>query len=194
MTAVSFEHSEEPLDAADRARVALAGNLRRARLARGLSLRALADLTGLSKASLSQLERGEGNPTVGAIGRLATALDRSVTDLVRDTSLTPEVVRAATSAGGGVDVRTLFVSHQLGRFEIAEGRLPPETVSARSSHGSGSVEHAVVLEGRIVVRSNGWQVELDTGDAIRFSAEFDHTYATASIGARVLTIVSFTDG
>lgn len=194
MSVASSEPSYGPIDAADRARLALAGNLRRARLARGLSLRALADLTGLSKASLSQLERGVGNPTVGALGRLATALDRSVTDLVRDTSLTPDVVRAASSTGPGVDVRTLFVSHQLGRFEMAEGRLPPETESARSSHGTGSDEYAMVLEGRVTVRSNEWEVELDAGDAIRFSAEFDHTYVTSSSGCRVLTIVSFTDG
>jgi XRE family transcriptional regulator, regulator of sulfur utilization len=194
VSAELFESGEVPLGAADRARLALAVNLRRARLARGLSLRALADLTGLSKASLSQLERGEGNPTVGALGRLATALDRSVTDLVRDTSLTPEVVRAVAADGRGVDVRTLFVSHELGRFEMTEGRLPPRTQSARSSHGAGSMEYAVVLEGRVAVSSNGWDVDLESGDAIRFSAEFEHSYVTSDVAARVLTIVSFTDG
>lgn len=193
MSAAESEPDDRPLDAADRARMALAGNLRRARLSRGLSLRALAELTGMSKASLSQLERGEGNPTVGALGRLATALDRSVTDLVRDTTLTPEVVRSVAADGGTVDVRTLFVSHQLGRFEMTEGHLPPRTESARSSHGAGSIEYAVVLGGQVEVRSNGWEVELGTGDAIRFSAEFEHTYVTSALSARLLTIVSFTD-
>jgi XRE family transcriptional regulator, regulator of sulfur utilization len=193
MSDPQFDARDEPLDAGDRARLALASNLRRARLSRGLSLRALGELTGISKAMLSLLERGEGNPTVGALGRLATALDRSVTDLVRDTTFTPEVVRSMPHDGAAIDVRTLFVSHERRRFEMTEGRIPARTESAKSSHGPGSLEYAVVFSGQVTVRSNGWEVDLEAGDAIRFSAEFDHTYVASATDVRVLTIVSLTD-
>lgn len=178
----------------DRSRHALGNNLRRARLSRGLSLRSLAEITGLSKALLSQIERAEGNPTIGVIGRLADALDHSVSDLIRDTAFAPTVVRfERAEMVTQVHVRTLFASLERRRFELAEGVIPPHTRSAKLSHGTGSMEYAVVLEGVASVQSNGWEVEISEGDAIRFSAEFDHVYATGDRLVRLLTIVTLGD-
>ena len=59
----------------------VADNMRRVRLARGLSLRELATQTGLSKASLSQIERQVANPTVSTLTRIAVALDISFAEL-----------------------------------------------------------------------------------------------------------------
>ena len=172
----------------------LAQNARRARLARGLSLRGLAELTGTSKALLSQIERGEANPTIAVIGRLAAALDRSVADLLRDELHTPTVIRGAGFGddASGVEIRTLFASLDRRRFEVTEGVVPAGTVSTKSSHGPGSVEYAYVVAGRLHVRSNGWEVELVAGDAIRFSAEFEHVYDAAD-DTRLLTIVGFNE-
>lgn len=177
----------------DRSRDALASNLRRARLARGLSLRALEELTGTSKAMISQIERAEGNPTIAVLGRLAAALDQSITDLVRETAVAPTVVRSQPAPANAVGVRTLFASMDRRRFELSEGTFPPRSSSTKSAHGTGSHEYAVVLDGELTVRSNGWEVALSTGDAIRFSAEFEHVYATDGESARVLTIVTFDD-
>lgn len=179
----------------DRSLGALAQNVRRARLARGLSLRGLAELTGASKALLSQIERCEANPTLAVVGRLADALDQGVADLLRDALQTPTVIRHvgfgddATS----VEVRTLFASLDRRRFEVTEGVIPIGAVSTKSSHGSGSIEYAYVVAGAVHVRSNGWEVEVAAGDAIRFSAEFEHVYEAIDHPARVLTIVGFDD-
>lgn len=182
---------DEPIE---RSLDALAQNVRRARLARGLSLRGLAELTGTSKALLSQIERGGANPTIAVIGRLASALDRSVADLLRDELHTPTVIRGAGfgAAPTGVETRTLFASLDRRRFEVTEGVVPAGTASTKSSHGPGSVEYAYVVAGRVLVRSNGWEVELAAGDAIRFSAEFEHVYDAVD-DCRLLTIVGFND-
>jgi XRE family transcriptional regulator, regulator of sulfur utilization len=179
----------------DRSLGALAQNVRRARLARGLSLRALAELTGTSKALLSQIERCEANPTLAVVGRLAEALDQGVADLLRDALQTPTVLRhmAFGHDATSVETRTLFASMDRRRFEVTEGVIPAGAVSTKSSHGSGSIEYAYVVAGAVHVRSNGWEVALATGDAIRFSAEFEHVYEAVDHPARVLTIVGFDD-
>ena len=76
-------------------RAALAENMRRIRLARGLSLRELSAKTGLSKALLSQIEREVANPTVSTLTRVAAGLDISFTEMTKPSQLEPVVIRAA---------------------------------------------------------------------------------------------------
>ena len=65
--------------------------------------------------------------------------------------------------------------------------------SSKSSHGPGSVEYAYVLDGAVTVASGDWTVELNRGDGLRFSAEQEHVYTGGPAGARVLTVVAFSD-
>lgn len=179
----------------DRARDAVAANLRRHRLRRGLSLRELAEVSGSSKGLLSQIERGVANPTLDVLGRLAAALDLTVADLIRSHLAEPEVIRSDGEAlpVDEIEVRTLFTTFERRRTELSESRLPAGVQSARSEHGRGSVECAFVLDGSVTVSSQGWSIELGTGDAIQFSAEHPHTYTAAPGGAQLLTLVGFTD-
>lgn len=185
---MQFEHVDRSLEA-------LAANLRRARLARGMSLRSLAEQTGTSKALLSQIERTEANPTVAILGRLAAALDQTVADLMRDHLHAPTVVRAVEQTAEAADalVRTIFTSPDRRRFELAEGIIPAGTLSTRSAHGDGSIEYAFVIDGSVTVYSDGWSITLAPGDAVRFAAEFDHAYEAGDRSVRLLTIVSSDD-
>jgi transcriptional regulator with XRE-family HTH domain len=180
----------------DAAKDALAGNVRRLRLSRGMSLRDLAEATGSSKALLSQIERGVANPTIGVLTRVADALDVTLHELVRSPLLAPQLVPGGWNELASLDevaVRTLFTSFERRRLEISEAAMPAAQPSSKSSHGRGSVEYAYVLEGAVTVASNGWSVELARGDGLRFSAEFEHVYTGGRDGARVLTVVAFTD-
>jgi transcriptional regulator with XRE-family HTH domain len=175
---------------------ALAGNVRRLRLSRGMSLRDLAESTGSSKALLSQIERGVANPTIGVLTRVADALDVTLHELVRSPVSTPQLVPGGWNALSSLDdvaVRTLFTSFERRRLEISEAAMPAAQPSSKSSHGRGSVEYAYLLEGAVTVASNGWTVALAQGDGLRFSAEFDHIYTGGPAGARLLTVVAFTD-
>ncbi|MEN5146393.1 helix-turn-helix domain-containing protein [Brevundimonas diminuta] len=55
-------------------------NIRRLRKERGLSQEALAGEAGLAMRHLGRIERGEGNPTVAILGKLAEVLDVLPTD------------------------------------------------------------------------------------------------------------------
>lgn len=177
-------------------RTAVAVNLRRARLAHGLSLRELAEATGVSKALLSQVERSVANPTVEVLVRIAAALDLTFSELTRSPMIAPEVIRrneGPAMLDGSVVLRALFGSSERRRFELAEGVLPPHTSSSKSSHGRGSIEHAYVIDGSVTISSLDWSVELRAGDAMRFSCEQEHIYRTARRESRLLTLISFSD-
>ncbi|GAB3197913.1 cupin domain-containing protein [Nocardioides hungaricus] len=180
----------------DAAREALAGNVRRLRLSRGMSLRDLAEATGSSKALLSQIERAVANPTIGVLTRVADALGVTLHELVRSPLLAPQRVTGDWADLDDLDdvaLRTLFTSFERRRLEISEAALPTGHASSKSSHGRGSVEYAYVLDGAVTVTSRDWAIELGRGDGLRFSAEYDHVYTGGPAGARVLTVVAFAD-
>ena len=52
----------------------IAENLKRLRTERGLSLGRLAELSGVSKVMLSQVEKGESSPTINTLWKIATGL------------------------------------------------------------------------------------------------------------------------
>lgn len=61
----------------------LGENVRRLRVAKGISQEALALDAGMKRSYLSDLERGTRNPTVRALGRLAEALGVDAAELLR---------------------------------------------------------------------------------------------------------------
>ncbi|MEU6440580.1 XRE family transcriptional regulator [Streptomyces sp. NPDC047046] len=163
-------------------RSALAGNLGRLRLARGLSLRELSATTGVSKALLSQIERAEANPTVEVLVRIAEALDTSSAELLRRPLPRPEIVRAAELAvpDDEISVHLLFSSHEHGRTELYRTTLPPRSRSQASTHGTGSVEYVMVVSGHVTLVADETPYPLAPGDAARFSGAVEHYYTTGA--------------
>ena len=70
----------------------LANNLRRIREERSLSLQQLAEVSGVSKSMLGQIERGEANPSVGTIWKIANGLRVSFTSLLNENAGTVRIV------------------------------------------------------------------------------------------------------
>ena len=60
----------------------VAENLREIRRLRKLSLEGLAELTGVSKSMLGQIEREESNPTLQTLWKIAAGLRVSLTSLI----------------------------------------------------------------------------------------------------------------
>jgi ribosome-binding protein aMBF1 (putative translation factor) len=78
--AAEHEATETPAEAELRGRftaaITLGLQFHDARIARGLTQRELADLSGVRQADISRIERGAGNPTESTLQRLAGALER----------------------------------------------------------------------------------------------------------------------
>jgi transcriptional regulator with XRE-family HTH domain len=64
--------------------------IQRHRKERGLTLEKLAEVSGISKSMLSQIERGQTNPTFGVLWNLTRALKIEFSDLLEGGSALPD--------------------------------------------------------------------------------------------------------
>ncbi|MFD7131654.1 helix-turn-helix domain-containing protein [Streptomyces sp. NPDC059894] len=174
-------------------RDALSVNLNRSRLARGWSLRELSAATGVSKGLLSQIERGEANPTLDVVTRIAGVLETDPAELLRRSLRRPEILRAAELAEpeGESAVNLLFAAYGHGRFEVYRSRLHPHAHSQLSSHGAGSVEYVMVVSGRVTLIVDDLPYHLHAGDSARFDGRASHYYTTEESPATTHSIVAY---
>src|SRR5271167_3453133 len=132
----------------------LAANLRRLRIARSLSLSELARATGMSKATLSSVESGRCNPTVGTIASLASALRVSLGELLEELPLGEvRVVRASQSppeSSAELSRRELDVFAPSEMAELSEMVLRPRCVHEPEPRAGGSRAHTYVFQGRLI--------------------------------------------
>ena len=75
--------------------VAFGGRLRRARLAKGISQEELGDLANLHRTYIGSVERGERNPSLVSLYRIAEALTIPAADLLPDSE-----INASRATGG----------------------------------------------------------------------------------------------
>jgi transcriptional regulator with XRE-family HTH domain len=164
----------------------LGRRVRALRGASGLTLRDLAERTGVSAPMLSQVERGETSPTLAVAQRIATGLDLSLSQLLRlDEGEGVTVVRAADrragaarSNGHSYDVLTPPIPGQ--RAELSLHTLKPGAATGGPDdppmHEPGSRETAVVHAGRLRLVCDGVDHDLEEGDAVTFDADLPHHF------------------
>lgn len=168
----------------------IAANLRRLREDRGLSLGDLARRCGLSKQTLSQVERGIGNPTVATLQELAGGLDVSVRRLVSEWATDVWVRRAADlrqRQDDGMLVTDLDAVY--GEGWVRTGTLEVRQASVCEPRSRGARYQVFVISGRLRLGPTGREVDLSAGDFIRFPADVEHGYAPLG-GPAVLHITS----
>jgi len=171
-------------------------NLRRLRLARGLSLVELGRLSGLAKGTLTQLEAGRANPTIETLHALAGALGAQLENLVAEPPAAAiEVVRADEGPevpGGPLSGRLLQRVH-LGTMivECFSLRLQAGMVQTAGSHATGVVEQLFVLHGTVEIGPVGETAILHRHDFARFAADRPHLIAAPEGDAEVLSWLFF---
>jgi transcriptional regulator with XRE-family HTH domain len=160
----------------DLARV-VGARLRAARQERGLSLGALAEAAHVGKGSLSEIENGVRNPTLGTLYALAGALGVPLATLIADRP----GVRVASP---GIEARLLDVSRDAGpgpgegqTVEVYRLRLEPGHVHRSPAHGPGVTEHLLVTSGRARVGRLGEETEIGPGQAAQWASDAPHGYA-----------------
>ena len=159
------------------------------REAEGLSLRDLAQRSGVSAPMLSQVERGETSPTLAVAGRIAAGLELRLSQLLRlDEDGAVTVVRADERRHGG-NVRRghsfeILTAAQPGqRAELSRHTLAPSgTTGAPDGEGGGplhepgSRETALVERGSVVLVCDGQRYELSEDDCVTFDADLPHHF------------------
>jgi transcriptional regulator with XRE-family HTH domain len=158
--------------------------LRALRKRRGLSLRALAELGGLSANTISLVERGKTSPSVATLHRLATALGVSMTFFFEEEEQRDVVFvkadRRARTRSGSVTMENLGSG-------LRDQTMEPLLVTLQPGTGSGDegivhVGHEFVfcLEGGIEYEIKDDRYLLDAGDSLIFEARLPHRWRNVS--------------
>jgi len=151
-----------------------------------LSLRELAQRSGVSAPMLSQVERGETSPTLAVAARIAAGLELTLSQLLRlDEGTGVAIVRRGARLHGGAgrdrhsyEILTPPVPGQ--RAEVAEHTLASGGATGGPDdppmHEPGSRETAVVTRGRVRLHCDGVSHDLAEGDAVTFDADLPHHF------------------
>lgn len=169
------------------------------REAQGLSLRALADRSGVSAPMLSQVERGETSPTISVASKIAAGLELSLSQLLRlDESGHVVVIRAGerrrrSRRGHAVEELTPPLPGQ--RADVSEHVLAPGASTGGPGdpplHEPGSRETAVVTAGSVALVVDGERHDLGAGDSVTFDADLPHHFDNDGADeARFVAVVS----
>ncbi|MGS3177706.1 helix-turn-helix domain-containing protein [Aeromonas sp. XH] len=170
----------------------LAQRLKGLRTERGWSLDAAARETGVSKAMLGQIERGESSPTVATLWKIATGFRVSFSSFIEPTpdALDETLYRVADDirqqpAGEGMQVAPLFPYEGRFGFELFELTLLPGYQRESEPHEHGVTEHVIVISGTMEVLVDGEWRSLDQGEAVRFAADRPHGYRNLGIAPAI---------
>jgi len=175
---------------------ALARNLKRKRLERAISLSELARSSGVSKATLSGLERGNGNPSVDTVWALAHALNVPFGDLFDGNDDDLVQVRRIDDAQivtseRGFTGRKLLSRQGRGGVEVYMLDLKRGTKRKSAAHSPGVVEHLIVILGRAEVGPDDDPTVVGEGDCVTFSADRPHHYFALDGPVRLLSLTDY---
>lgn len=131
---------------------------------------------------LSQIERGQANPTVAVVWRLATALGVGLGELLGDqrpaapllATVPAHATPLLTSPDGKCELRILGPIELAGRFEWYALTVQPGGSLDSQAHEPGSREHLTVQSGTLEVQAGAESARLRHGETARYAVDVPH--------------------
>lgn len=153
----------------------LAARLTALRQEHGWSLDALADRSGISRGTLSRIERGETSPTAALLGRLCTAYNRTMSRLLAEVEAEPPRLLHPADQPTWTDPETGFRRRALSppapgfAAELIHGTLPPGAdIGYAAPPVAGLEQHVWMLAGTLDLMVDGVTHRLTAGDCLRY--------------------------
>lgn len=174
-------------------RTRIARTLRREREAVGLSVSELARRAGISKATVSQLEGGSGNPSVETLWALGVALGVPFAVLVDEQSNAPTLIRAddltgVPSSAAAYSATLLAASPPGARRDIYLIRAEPGDARRSEPHHPGTIEHVILISGQALIGPVDELVRLDPGDYLTYAGDAPHIFEATTPGTSAVLI------
>lgn len=168
--------------------------LRRERARTGWSAAELARRSGVSKASVSQLEAGAGNPSVETLWSLSDALGIPFSALVDAGTDEPTVLRAddvqpIRSAESAYAASLLSACLPGARRDIYLVKAEPGEPRRSAPHQMGTTEHVVLVSGSADVGPADGPLSLRPGDYVSYRGDLEHVFDATAPGT-VAVLVS----
>jgi transcriptional regulator with XRE-family HTH domain len=164
---------------------AVGARIREARESRSMSLSALAREAGIGKATLSQLEAGDRNPTIETLYAICGPLGVPLSVLVGESG------GAKAAAAGGMRSVLLDLRHRPDGTTIEVFRLefPVGARHTSPAHGHAVTEHLVVTAGAVRVRT-ATSVLVRAGESTTWISSRRHSYAAVGGAAEAVLVIS----
>lgn len=188
-----------PKPATDPASLALCARVTELRQRNGFTLDQLAAASGVSRSMLSQIERGQANPTLAVTFRIAQAFGMSIGELVDD----PAAAGAVEIVHGDdphnlfrddeqCQIRTLSPLHMEKSVEFYELRLQPGASLESAAHFDGTRELLTVVTGSAVLKAGTTECQLACGDSAHYRADHDHAiHNTGEVTLQAFLVVTY---
>ncbi len=159
----------------------IAKNLKAYRESKKLSLEKVAEVTGVSKTMIGQIERGESSPTITTIWKIANGLKISFTSLINNPQPDTKVismseVQTLVEDKGKYRLYPYFPFEDDRRFEVYSVEIEKGGFLSADPHREGTEEFLTIYDGELTVRVNDVENTVKKGDSIRFKADRPHTY------------------
>lgn len=156
--------------------------LKELRKKKAWSLDRAAKETGVSKAMLGQIERGESSPTIATLWKIASGFNTSFSSFIENLNLNFEepIYRAGEAKqihpAEKIRVMPLFPFDPQLNFEVFMIELLPGCEHLSPPHQEGVIEHVIIIEGTLeVLVNNSWKT-LHKDEGLRFQADQPHGY------------------
>ncbi|MBQ4598737.1 MAG: helix-turn-helix transcriptional regulator [Clostridia bacterium] len=160
---------------------AVAQNAKAIREQKKLTLDAAAELTGVSRSMLAQIEKGDVNPTISVLWKIVNGYKITFTELLEEkgsaTDLIPcDTVQPLCEDGGRYRNYPTFVFNDQKAFECYRIVIDKDGHLEALPHLKGTEEYITVFCGAVEITVDGTAHTLQKGDSIRFFADVAHAY------------------
>ncbi len=160
---------------------AIAANTKRIREQKKLTLDTAASVTGVSRSMLAQIEKGEVNPTISVLWKIANGYKVSFTSLVETQADMVSIIRQTDMQPLKEDEDRylnypIFPFDEQKLFETYRIVIDIGGFLSAQPHLKGALEYITVFAGQAEITVAGEQFQLSKGDSIRFAADVPHTY------------------
>ncbi len=163
------------------------------------TLEQLASASGVSRSMLSQIERGQANPTLAVTHRIAQAFGMSIGELVDDPAANGhiEVVRGSDPgnvfrADSECQIRTLSPLHMEKDMEFYELQIQSGAALNSAAHFTGTRELFTVAQGEAAITAGSTECQLEAGDSAHYRADVEHCIANpGTLALRGYLVVTY---
>jgi transcriptional regulator with XRE-family HTH domain len=169
--------------------------MRLLRRERGLSLRSLADLSGLNFNTLSLIETGKTSPSVSTLQQVANALGIAITAFFDSQPVKKSIIHQKSGARPHVAYSQLILEDMAAGLNLRKAQPFLVTMEVGASSGPDAIVHTghefvYLIEGSITYTIDGGEYLLEPGDSLVFEAPLPHQWEnTGEMPSRSLLIL-----
>ena len=175
---------------------AVSKNIKNIREKKKLTLDSASSVTGVSRSMLAQIEKGDVNPTISVLWKIANGYKVSFTELIENKDENADFI-SLSSVTPFIEDEGRYINYPAFMFD--ESRLfetyriviSPNGFLQAQPHISGSEEYITVVEGSVEITVGENLYCLNKGDSISFKADTVHSYKNTGMNEAALSMIIY---